>query len=101
MEKKFNLLKTIRPKGKDALAPIELAKDVSYHEAITQLSEQYELNVCDITADVSPIDYTEDYPWFVIDKPSVSIHITIEESFFSKLACSINPNQNRYNYCVN
>ena len=101
MEKKFNLLKTIRPINKEALAPIELAKEVTYSEAITQLSEQFDLYKTDFTADVSEIDYSDELPWFIVDKPNVSIYITIEESFYSKLACSINPNQNRYNYCVN
>jgi hypothetical protein len=101
MEKKFNVIKVIRPHKAKALEPIEVAKEVDYSTAILALSEQYELNICDITADVSPIDYMEDLPWFIVDKPNVSIYITIEESFYSKLACSINPNQNRYNYCVN
>jgi len=100
MEKKFNLLKTIRPTNKEALEPIELAKEVDYPEAIRQISEQYNLYKCDFTADVSEIDYSDELPWFIVDKPNVSIYITIEESFHSKLACSINPNQNRYNYCV-
>lgn len=101
MKKYFNVVKSIKPFGKHDLEPIYLAKNVEMHDAITILSQEYDLAKCDIVADVSEIDYSENEPWFIIDKPKVAIHVSIEESFHSKLATSLNPNLNKHNYCLN
>ena len=101
MKKYFNVVKSIKPMGKSDLDPIYLAKNVEMHEAIAILSNEYDLYLCDIAADVSEPDYSDNEPWFIIDKPNVSIHVSIEESFHSKLATSLNPNLNKHNYCLN
>lgn len=84
--KKVNLIKIITPYNKQPLKPIFILSNVDYSQAIQELSFQNEMMKCDISADVTEINYSTDLPFFAVWKNHCSIMYQIEESFYSEIA---------------